>query len=424
MQVAIVGAGAAGLTAAHRLRQRGHTVTVFEAAETAGGRTRTLSIGPGHWIDAGAGWLASFYPSTLALFDELGERGALREMPMRGGGDLRYEGRTRPMPNSIGRLVSTDLLTPSDKVRFFAWMAGLLVRQPDDLRVDIRYDSTPAVAALGAIGSRPRERVVRATFEGPFFARLEEMSGALVRAWLRALSLGTFYQVEGGMDAPWRRLADSLDVRTGQSVVRVSRRGTGVAVTVAGADEVFDAAVVAVPAPIAGLLVDGDDAAALARGITYAPHVRVYAARRGNGRPRNSIHVLPNDLVATVERSSGRHGSWGRAPDDWEWGLVCAPAATSLPLLDLPEEIVVDRLWREARTIDPDLFDLRDAEVVRLVRWRHAVPIVGPGYYRRLAGLRQRAPIVFAGDWLVQPCVEGAVRSGNAAAAILQASRA
>ena len=66
-----------------------------------------------------------------------------------------------------------------------------------------------------------------------------------------------------------------------------------------------------------------------------------------------------------------------------------------------------------------DLFRLEDADVVQLIRWQHAVPDVRPGYHRRLADFRQRPPVVFAGDWLVQPCVEGAVRSGAAAAAVL-----
>jgi predicted NAD/FAD-dependent oxidoreductase len=73
-------------------------------------------------------------------------------------------------------------------------------------------------------------------------------------------------------------------------------------------------------------------------------------------------------------------------------------------------------MWAAARTIDPRLFELDRADVVQLIRWQHAVPAVGPGYHRRLRQFRQRPPIVFAGDWLVQPCVEGAVRSGEAAA--------
>ena len=76
-----------------------------------------------------------------------------------------------------------------------------------------------------------------------------------------------------------------------------------------------------------------------------------------------------------------------------------------------------------ATTIDRRLFSLDDAEIVQLIRWRHAVPAVHPGYFGRMRSFTQRPPLVFAGDWLVQPCVEGAVRSGNIAAACFTGSR-
>jgi predicted NAD/FAD-dependent oxidoreductase len=153
--------------------------------------------------------------------------------------------------------------------------------------------------------------------------------------------------------------------------------------------------------------------------VEYVPHVRLYAARRGAGPARTGIHVFPNDLVATVEFGAGQFGAWGQVPDDWAWGLVCAPGATSGALLDEPEESVRDRLWSAARQIDPRLFPLDRADVVQLIRWPHAVPSVGPGYFTRLRSLAQQPPVVFAGDWLVQPCVEGAVRSGEAAARVI-----
>jgi predicted NAD/FAD-dependent oxidoreductase len=74
-------------------------------------------------------------------------------------------------------------------------------------------------------------------------------------------------------------------------------------------------------------------------------------------------------------------------------------------------------LWEAGSRIDDRLFPLDTAEIVHVVRWPHAVPKVGVGYYARIDTITQRPPIVFAGDWLVQPCVEGAVRSGIAAAA-------
>ena len=421
LSIVVIGAGPAGLTAAHRLRQRGCAVTVLEREPHPGGRTHTEHHGDGHWVDTGAGWLASFYPDTLALLDELGLRHLLTPMQLRGGGDLLLDGRVVPTPNSIRRIATTRLLSPVDKGRLFAYMAALLVRQKSDLRVDLDYDTVPAIDELRRMGEHGRDRVVRPNFEGPFFARLEEMSAALVRSWLRCLSTGTFFHVEGGMDAPWRRLADSLDVRTGVAVERVAISGDHVVVDHGGGTEQYDGAIVAVPAPVAATIVEHEHRPGWIADVAYAPHVRLYAARRGRGLARSGIHVFPNTLVATVEIGGGAFGAWGQVPADWEWALVCAPAAASTPLLDEPADSVTRRLWEAAREIDPRLFHLDDADVVQLIRWRDAVPAVGTGYFARQRGFRQAPPLVFAGDWLGQPCVEGAVRSGNAAATALLA---
>lgn len=418
-RIAVIGAGPAGLTAAHRLARNGAAVTVFEREGVAGGRTHSEHHGPGHWVDTGAGWLASFYPDTLALLDEMGMRHLLSPMQLRGGGDLQLDGRVVPTPNSVRRILTTSLLGPLDKARFLSYMARLFATQRGDLAVDLDHDDTVAIDELAAMGTTARDRIVRPNFEGPFFARLDGMSAALVRSWLRCLSVGTFFHVDGGMDAPWRRIATTLDVRHGVAVRSVRATSGGVEVALDDGTQRFDAAVVAVPAPAAAELVASGDRPDWLDQVRYVPHVRLYAARQGVGPARSGIHVFPNDLVATVELGSGRFGAWGQVPDDWEWGLVCAPASASAPLLDLPEDEVNARLWDAASAIDPRLFRLDQADVVQLIRWRNAVPDVEPGYFRRVAGFNQRPPIVFAGDWLVQPCVEGAVRSGNAAAALL-----
>lgn len=423
MRIAVVGAGPAGLTAAYRLLRAGHEPTIFEAMPVAGGRTHAAHHGPGHWTDDGAGWLASFYPDTLALLDELGLRGLLHELQLRGGGDLLLDGTLQPNPNSVRRILGSTVLRPSEKLRFVTWMAQLFLTQRGELRVDMAWDDRTARSALASAGRTASNVVVRPSFEGPFFSRLEDLSAALVRSWLRALSVGTFYQVDGGMDTPWRHLAEIVGVRTGTRVDRLARTGSGVEVHVAGAVEGFDGAVVAVPAPLAVELVDDSELPGALRGIQYAPHVRLYAARRGTGRPRTGIHALPNDLVATVEQGSGGQGSWGRVPPGWEWALVCAPAASSGALLAMPDAELKSTLWAAGTAIDSSLFPLETAEITHLVRWPHAVPVVRPGYFAPLRALRQQPPITFAGDWLVQPCVEGAVRSGTMAAAVFGSAR-
>jgi monoamine oxidase len=59
LDVAIIGAGAAGLGAAHALQDSGLSVIVLEARDRVGGRAHTILAAPGIIFDAGCGWLHS-----------------------------------------------------------------------------------------------------------------------------------------------------------------------------------------------------------------------------------------------------------------------------------------------------------------------------------------------------------------------------
>lgn len=413
MRIAVIGAGPAGLAAAYRLAEEGHEVTVFEAEKHAGGRTRTIHWEDGHWLDTGAGWLTNFYPSVRALVREARLDVKFSPLKMRGGGDQYLNGQRYASPNSILRILTTPLISLSQKIRFFLWMARLMLTQRSNLRIDRSYDDVPAVEALSGMGVDARDRIVRPNFEGPFFARLEQMNGTLVRSWLRNLSVGSFYQVDNGMDWVWRRLADRLDVRFGSRVTKVIvGKPGGPAVLIDERTEDFDRVVVAVPAPIAAELL-GDSAPRELSDVEYAPHVRVYVARPNTERvPRKGIHVFPNDTVATVERGSGGEPAWGRVPRGWEWALLCAPSASSGALLELGDEALLDRMFDMAKSETGEDIPWRAFEIVHVVRWEHAVPIVGVGYYQRVDSVQAPDGVYFAGDWKDQPCVEGAVRSG------------
>ena len=93
MQIAVIGAGAAGLTAAYRLVQAGHRVVVYEAQPYVGGRTHSAQFAPGHYLDTGAGWLTSAYTRTLRLFEELGETGRLQPMKASAPSELMIDGK-------------------------------------------------------------------------------------------------------------------------------------------------------------------------------------------------------------------------------------------------------------------------------------------------------------------------------------------
>src|ERR1700704_3913464 len=59
VDVAIIGAGAAGLGAARALENSGLSTIVLEARDRVGGRAHTIVAAPGIIFDAGCGWLHS-----------------------------------------------------------------------------------------------------------------------------------------------------------------------------------------------------------------------------------------------------------------------------------------------------------------------------------------------------------------------------
>jgi len=68
----VVGAGFAGLTAALRLKQAGHSVALMEARDRVGGRTFTEVRDDGLWIDRGGAWIGPGQDAIYALMKEFG----------------------------------------------------------------------------------------------------------------------------------------------------------------------------------------------------------------------------------------------------------------------------------------------------------------------------------------------------------------
>lgn len=68
----VVGAGFAGLTAAYRLKQAGHSVALLEARDRVGGRTFTVTRDDGAWIDRGGAWIGPGQDRIYALMNEFG----------------------------------------------------------------------------------------------------------------------------------------------------------------------------------------------------------------------------------------------------------------------------------------------------------------------------------------------------------------
>ena len=129
MKVAIVGAGWAGLTAAVKATEADHQVTIFEAAHALGGRARTLPGHPARFLpdgspiplDNGQHILIGAYTETLALLRGVGisPEAALFDMPMTlqfpDGSGLQFSAWPTPL-DALGGILQARGWSLADKV--------------------------------------------------------------------------------------------------------------------------------------------------------------------------------------------------------------------------------------------------------------------------------------------------------------------
>ena len=80
--VCVVGAGFAGLAAAYRLKQAGANVVVLEARKRVGGRSWSVRMKDGTFVDFGGQWVGSTQERFYALIREMGGQ----TYPSPGGG--------------------------------------------------------------------------------------------------------------------------------------------------------------------------------------------------------------------------------------------------------------------------------------------------------------------------------------------------
>lgn len=207
VDVAIVGAGAAGIAAARRCLAAGVTVAVLEARDRVGGRALTVALA-GHPVDLGPHWLhAGPINPLVRLGHARGER--LRRAPPHGH-------------LVVGRRRGTARESAAFD-RAFAHAERALTQGGRALAQGGRaHDDRPAAQAL--------------PFLGPWRDRIAMLHGLVSGRPLDEVSLQDFPSLEyadnffiaGGLGAYVARLAAGLPVRLGAPVRTIDWSGDGV----------------------------------------------------------------------------------------------------------------------------------------------------------------------------------------------------
>jgi protoporphyrinogen oxidase len=226
--------------------------------------------------------------------------------------------------------------------------------------------------------------------------------------------------------------AAKLPLQCGVDASRIERRADGglaLAVSDGGAERVLtpDAVVVATSAADAACLADPvlvtAEREALA-GVRYRPAISVAVGMR---RPFSSQpqHIrIPHTEASPLESvllEPGMRGS--RVPDGRGLALLRATGTWSEANFGAPEEALRKELLGAFAHIHPGAES--GVLFARLYRVERAVPRFDVGHYRRIAGFervkgelrREGRRLYFAGDYLMDPSVEGALGSAHRAAA-------
>ncbi len=191
--VAVIGGGITGLTAAHRLHQRGATVRVFEASPQLGGPLR--STRDGDWlVEAGPNSIQENTPVVTQLIREL-DLDASREAakPEAKNRYILRRGIPVAAPTSPAALVGSDLFSFGAKLRLLRELLRRPKLRPADISFAdfirdhfgeeiVDYAVNPFVSGIYA--GNPEHLSARYAF--PSLWKMERETGSIIRSQMRA----------------------------------------------------------------------------------------------------------------------------------------------------------------------------------------------------------------------------------------------
>lgn len=453
-RVAVIGAGAAGLAAAWRLQLAGAGVDVYEAAAHAGGLLRTEALCGLH-VDSAVQLVSSTYTRLFALATEAGARELL--VGSSGHDALWRNGRAQEITyGSIASMAVTGALPAMLKLKLATKYAPFLTMQLGRLDANDpagtggdRHDGE-SIAAWGhrELGADFVELLTYPLLAAYYGSTPEQTSAALYHALARVGMDVQVYAVTGGVASLAKAVAQALaskganiHMRTTVASLKNTEDGKwriACAVDTGRESRSYDSVVVAT-SPLSAWKLVTSIHAEYTSGDTHVPPlarwlegVRTHAAATVglavDGTMRTPYFGLslpratpPGDRIVAITMQQNKPA-----------GLI-PPGSSALVLF--PSPAVVERVSHMSadealayfgpslERIYPGLLPrVRGAAVYAGdARYRD----MGPGFIHRIQefrGLTMPQGLAIAGDYTHVPTVEGAVRSGErAAAAVMRA---
>ncbi len=421
--IAVLGAGITGLTAAHRLVQRGHRVRLFEVTDRVGGAIRTELV-DGWLIEKGPNSLLAGDPALAALIEELGlQSEEISTSPNARNRYILRRGIPLAVPLSPPGLLRTRLFSWGAKVRLLRELLTKPRVRSADVSLEefarshfgqefVDYAVNPFVTGIYA--GDPKKLSARYAF--PNLWELEQSHGSLLRGQIAAAKARPPHSKHGiisfrqGLQVLPDALAARLPEGTLSFRARVQVLMPGAPWSVVWDDgtatktEAFDAVIAALPAPALAQLrfgALGERPLASLDTIEHPPLSSVFL-----GYKRNQVaHALDGFglLIPELERRSILGVLFsstlfeGRAPAGYVAltvmiGGTRQPGLARMPMNDLVAAIEPD-LQRLLRITGSPVFR-------RHAFWPRAIPQYNLGYpmhFETMAATQRAHPGFFLG---------------------------
>ncbi|MET9131383.1 protoporphyrinogen oxidase [Streptomyces antibioticus] len=416
--VVVVGAGIAGLAAAHRLLERGARVTVLEASGRVGGKLLPGEIA-GVRVDLGAESMLARRPEAVGLARDVGLGDRLTP-PATATASLWTRGALRPMPKGhvmgvpgtaaalsgvlsdegLARIERDADLPPTETgedVAVGEYVAARLGREVVDRLVE---------PLLGGVYAGDAYRIsMRSAVPQLFEAARGHTSLTEAVRSLQAKAAGSgqsgpvFMGVEGGVGSLPLAVADSVRARGGEIHTRAPveelRREAAGGWRVRAGERLLhaDAVVVAAPAPVAARLLAPESPAAAAdlAAVEYASMALITLAyrRADTALPAGSGFLVPPVDGRTVKASTFASQKWGWIADENPDVVVLRTSVGRYG-----ETEILQRT--DAELTDVSRHDLRAATGLdatpletRVTRWTDGLPQYPVGHHARVARIRE-----------------------------------
>jgi oxygen-dependent protoporphyrinogen oxidase len=425
----VIGAGIAGLTAAHTLSKAGIAVKVLEASGRIGGRMRTDVVN-GFVVDCGAQFLSSEYGLLLSIIREMELESAIRHTSrwsaiVRDGKLSRIR-----VDNPLDALTSGLLsLTEWLKLGWRTWhMRNPLTALPlNDYSRWAAFDTETAAAWTNRnVGSAITEYIVEPMLQGFYFQEPEDTSLAL------SLILSAFgfrrsrtLTIESGMGRLPEMLASRLDVTLNSPVISLQLGKDSVTVVTNQSRFEADYVVLAVPATEARrIFIDVDELEQRLMATRYSANINIAVMTDDRFHLPESLTAVYGLLIPRRERACiaaigiESNKSRDRAPRGQLFNIMLS-GANSEAMLSLPDDAVLKVVMPEAEKYLPELSKHITSTV--FYRWTQAEPYSHVGRSMDLRIYRDRLHlsnkrVLLAGDYMNTPYTEGAAESGQWAA--------